>query len=161
MEQDFVTKESDMGFPKMSLGAERRYPYTVGGAAGVAWLVIRLYFLDCDVDFQDSLLSAGITYGSIAIGFLCTTMAVTISIGEAPLMEDIKESGYIIELTQYIFEAIFVSLATVVIGFIGFAPISSSIAYQAMWFTAMVSSCATFIRIAIIFYYIFRKLRPM
>jgi len=144
---------------EMKVKTEKRYPYIAGASAGITWLVVRLCFLCCDVGFRDPLLSAGIMYSAISIGFLCTTMAVTVSVENAPFMQEIRKQGYVIELTRYIFEALFVSLATVVIGFIGFAPVSSSIAYQVIWLTAMVSSAGTFVRIAIIFYFIFRKLR--
>jgi hypothetical protein len=144
----------------MNMRTESVLPYVAGIGAGAAWLVIRLWLYRAPVDFNDSLLSTGATYSSIAIGFLSTTMAVTIGINETPLMSDIRRSGFIIDFTRYIAEAIFVSLAAVIVGFVGFAPVSDCLWYQFFWFIAMVSSMGTFVRIAIIFLLIFRKLRP-
>jgi hypothetical protein len=149
-----------VGEQGMKLWAERSLPYAVGIGAGATWFVIRRWLFCTPVDFSDSLLSAGITYGSIAIGFLATTMAVTIGLFEAPLMKDIRRSHYIIELTQYMAEGIFFSLAAVTIGFVGFFPVSDSIGYQVCWFIAMVMSFVTLIRIAIVFLLILLKQRP-
>jgi protein-S-isoprenylcysteine O-methyltransferase Ste14 len=122
-------------------------------------LAIRLWLYCAPVGFADLLLLAGVIYGSAVILFSSTVMIITTCVSESPLMKDIRRSGFIIELIQYIAEAIFGSLAAVVVNFVGFAPVSGTIAYQVFWFVAMAVSVVTFIRIAIIYLLIFRKLR--
>jgi hypothetical protein len=83
-----------------------------------------------------------------------------VGVADAPLMADVRRSGYIQDLTRYIFEAVFLCLAAVVVGFVGYFPVLGDRYYQSVWLLAMFASCAAFVRIAVIFLLLFRKLRP-
>jgi len=141
-----------------SLRVEKWSPYAIGLVVALAWWIYKTYcpYKTC---FSETMLSSGVTYGSIAIGFLATTKAIMASIYKSQMMKDIRNSGYIAELTRYLIEAVVLALFAVVVNFAGFFSLSCNAIYQSVWFFAMTASGGVFVRIVIVFSIILRKLR--
>lgn len=130
----------------MKLLVEKVYPYVFSILASIIW-----YELDIKFPSSDSVLSSTLTIAGIFIGFLTTSKALLISI-DSPVLNDLRQSGYIKDLTSYMKEAIWGNLIFCIINIIGyFLPISKGgpimTIFGLIWIFFCVCSLATFFRV--------------
>jgi hypothetical protein len=136
---------------------EKFWPYVVAAAATLC-----LYLFSArrmfEPFFTDSLLSTSITYGSIVIGFLSTSLAILGSIHNTPIMENIRKLSRSNQLFGYLWETVAVALFAVITNFVGFFMACHGTAFQLVWFLVMIASCTTLIRIIRVFVAILSRL---
>lgn len=134
----------------MKLIFEKLYPYLFGAIAAAIWWQANGAFPK-----GESLLSATLTVSGIFVGFLATSKAILMSMS-SPIINDLKQSGYINELVSYIGEAIWVNLIFCTICVLGYFVYTDSIWYSLLWIGVSVCSLATFVRVTHIMLKIFK-----
>ena len=126
-----------------SLIVEKYRPYLISVIALIIWEL-------CHIEFPDenallSLLSSTLTLSGILIGFLATNKAILISMN-SPIIESLKESGYITELVQYISHAINSNIIFCIINILGyFLDVGSY--YPYLWLFFLTLSIFSFLRV--------------
>ena len=147
------------GFPQreinVTVSGEKALPCALGAFACFVWLAFRVWW-PRPIEFPEVMLSSGITYCSIVIGFLGTTVAIMASMPAASAIVRIREEGYGHVLRWYLSETVLWGLIATVVGFVGFTPLSSCAIYQATWLLTMVASFVALARIAIVFFHVLR-----
>lgn len=126
----------------MNLDWERFYPYLVGVIAALAWWAVAPEF---HAEKSD-VLSASLTVGAILTGFLATSKAIMLSMNDAPIMRELRESGYIKDLVSYLAQAILFSFFYAIVSLVGFF-LNGSEAYWVIWTGAGVVAALTFVRV--------------
>lgn len=134
----------------MKLLFERAYPYLFGLMAGWFWWRYGNGFPK-----GDSLLSATLTVSGIFVGFLATSKSILISMS-SPVIDELKRSGYIIDLVSYIGQAIWVNLFYCSLCVIGYFVDSQAAWFAASWIATSVCALATFVRVTHIMLKVFR-----
>lgn len=128
-----------------SLAFEKNYPYILGLLVAVLW-----YQLGIQMPFKDSFLSASLTIGAILSGFMATSKAILMTL-DSPVMQRIRNSGYVEELVAYLAHALWLSFSFSIISLIGFFLETSSadmkLYYGLVWVFFGVSASVAFIRI--------------
>ncbi|MDO6594680.1 hypothetical protein [Neptuniibacter sp. 1_MG-2023] len=134
----------------MKLLFEKTYPYLFGIIACVLWWQSKSQF-----PTSDAIISSTLSVSGIFVGFLATSKAILISMN-SPLINDLKDSGYINELVSYIGQAIWLNLAFCTLDVIGYFSQQSASWYSILWVGLSVASLSAFIRVTHIMLQIFK-----
>jgi len=132
------------------------FPYVIGSAIMLIW--------QCSgyaISFPETMLSSGITYGSIVTCFLVTVTTMMISIYKAPQVKEFKkylrEKDYPFE--RYLFEAFWLALMVIIFSFVGFFSLAAIRMYQSFWLALMVTSFFSFARCVFVLFIFLYGLR--
>jgi len=134
----------------MKLFFEKIYPYFFGIIAAVIWLE-----LGCVFPKADAILSSTLTVSGILVGFLATSKAILMSMN-SPIILELKKSGYIHELVNYIGHAIWLNLLFCTINVIGYFITQTSLSYSTIWIGMAVAAMMSFVRVTHIMLSIFK-----
>ena len=97
-----------------SLKAEKFYPFVVAGAAGVGSCA---FSMDMQAN-APQLLTATVTFGAVASGFVGTSLSILISL-DTPVMHKIRASSYRQVLQGYIGWALVAGIVLALTGIVG------------------------------------------
>ena len=128
---------------------EKKYPYLIAAIAGILWWQLKPGF-----PVDKSIISSTLSVAGIFVGFLATSKAILISMN-SPIMESLKESGYIKELVSYIGQAIWSNLGFCVVNIIGYFVKTDSLYYGTIWIVICSCSFLCFVRVTTIMLKIF------
>lgn len=134
----------------MKLIFEKIYPYIFGILASLLWSQLQLSF-----PTSESILSSTLTVSGIFVGFLATSKAILMSMS-SPIIEELKNSGYIAELVSYIGQAIWVNLFFCCLNVAGYFIHASQSWYGIAWIGVAICSITAFIRVTHIMLKIFK-----
>ncbi len=126
----------------MNLDWERIYPYLAGVLAALAWWMFTPEFHAN----KSEVLSASLTVGSILTGFLATSKAILLSLGDTHIMRELRSSKYLKDLVSYLAQAILFSFGYAVVSLIGFF-LNGNDVYWVVWTATGVVAALTFIRV--------------
>ena len=124
-----------------SLYLERLSPYLLAAAGALLWWKFQLV-----LPSGDGILSSSLTLGAILTGFLATSKAILMSL-DSPIMQRIRETTYINDLTSYLSQAIWLSFSFCIVSIIGFFVPTNSMWYGLAWISFGLASAAAFIRV--------------
>jgi hypothetical protein len=114
----------------MGLRFEKYFPWFAGCVCTAAWLFFSPRFV---ADLKE-FLAASVSVGAIFAGFLATAKAILMAMPAGSVMDAIRKSGYIENLTSYLRDAIYGAVVFVLISFGGFFVIPSSQAAIVGWY---------------------------
>lgn len=134
----------------MKLLFEKIYPFLFGIIAAVIWLEMGGVFPKAD-----PILSSTLTVSGILVGFLATSKAILMSMNSSIILE-LKKSGYIHELVNYIGQAIWLNLIFCTINVIGYFITQTTETYSTIWIGMAVSAMMSFVRVTHIMLNIFK-----
>lgn len=134
----------------MKLIFEKTFPYIFAVLAAVIWTQMNLSF-----PTSDSILSSTLTVSGIFVGFLATSKAILMSMS-SPIINELKDSGYIEELVSYIAQAIWVNLSFCSLNVIGYFVDTSQSWFSTLWIGIAICSITAFIRVNHIMLKIFK-----
>lgn len=134
----------------MKLFFERTYPYLFGILAAIIWIEN-----GCSFPKADSILSSTLSVSGILVGFLATSKAILMSMN-SPLISELKKSGYIHELVEYIGHSIWLNLLFCTTNVVGYFINQESIYFSTIWIALSVSSIMSFVRVTHIMLNIFK-----
>jgi len=128
----------------MSLSFERFYPWLLAFAGLIiGWLSP----IDISQENRTDLYSAAISLGSIFAGFLTTTKAILMALPSDGLIEKLRSSGYMPDLSAYIGQAVFGCLLFCFLNLMGFFSLGEAQVYfDAAWYALAFFSAAAFWR---------------
>lgn len=138
----------------MKLLFERFFPYLFGVIAGILWVQTKLIFPE-----SDTILSSTLSVSSIFVGFLATSKAILIGMN-SQVIEDIRDSGYIKDLANYIGDAIWLNLIFCTINIVGYFVNQASQWFGICWIILAVMSLMAFVRVTHIMLQIFKHSHP-
>lgn len=134
----------------MKLLFEKFYPYLFGAIASLLWWQGSTAFPE-----GDAIISSTLGVSGVFVGFLATSKAILIGMN-SPLINDLRESGYINELVSYISQAIWLNLLFCTVDVVGYFVERSSDGYSIVWIAVAVASLSAFIRVTHIMLKIFK-----
>lgn len=134
----------------MKLLFERFFPYLFGIIAGILWVQTKSTFPE-----SDAILSSTLSVSSIFVGFLATSKAILISMN-SQIITDLRNSGYIKELVNYIGHAIWLNLIFCTVNVVGYFVNQASQWFGICWIILAVMSLMAFVRVTHIMLQIFK-----
>ncbi|WP_444942747.1 hypothetical protein ACJJIK_10860 [Microbulbifer sp. ZKSA006] len=135
----------------MKLIFEYIYPYLLGVIGSALWYLFALKF-----PADKGLLSSTLSVAGIFVGFLATSKAILISM-DSPIIQRLRESGYINELVSYISQAVWLNLSFCGAGVIGFFIKEPNSWFAVVWIGVGVAAFFAFIRVTDVMLKIFRE----
>ena len=138
----------------MSLFLEKFAPYILAITGALLWWRLKI-----TLPSGDAILSSSLTIGAILTGFLATAKAVLLSLN-SPIMDRIRETGYINDLVSYLSQAIWLSFGYCCLAIMGFFVDTSSVFYGITWFALGLGAGGAFIRVVNIMLKILRHPMP-
>ena len=124
-----------------SLYLERLSPYLLAIAGALLWWKLQLALPP-----GEGILSSSLTLGAILTGFLATAKAILMSL-DSPIMQRIRETTYISDLTSYLSQAIWLSFSFSLVSIIGFFVPTNSMWYGLAWIGFGLASAGAFVRV--------------
>lgn len=126
---------------------ERLHPYILAIAAGIAWYSLALPFPRDEKEF----LAAALSFGAIFTGFMATAQAILMALPSDTVMAQLKTSGYIETLIEYIATAIYGAMFFCVVNIAGFFLLKEStrlpLLYSTLWIVLAAFTVFTFVRV--------------
>ena len=134
----------------MTLTVERFYPLVLAAVVAVAcwWLDLKL---PADPGW---LLSATVTFGAIASGFVGTSLSILTGLG-TPVMRKIRQSRYVDILREYMGCALASGLVLSCTSIIGLFPGTTSLALTIAWSATLTFCIACLYRLAKVMLFVF------
>ena len=116
-----------------SLFVERLYPFVAAGGTGAA-----SWWLDLDMEPNSSqLLTATVTFGAIASGFVATSLSILTSL-DTPVMQKIRATRYRVILQEYLGWALVAGIALSLTGIGGlFLDVACEPLFVSTWCLAL------------------------
>lgn len=134
----------------MSLWIERLYPYLLMGVSALLWYRLQLAF-----PVSESVLSSTLSVAGIFVGFLATSKAILMSMS-SPIIERLRESGYMAVLASYIAQAIWLNLIFCMVNVIGYFDNQKAAWFSVLWIMFAVGAFTSFIRVTSVMLKIFK-----
>lgn len=135
---------------------ERLHPYILAIAAGIAWYELALPFPRDEKEF----LAAALSFGAIVTGFMATAQAILMALPSDSVMTQLKTSGYIENLIEYIATTIYCSMAFCIVNIAGFFLLEEGarlpLHYSTVWIVLATFAVFTFVRVVSIMLKIMR-----
>lgn len=125
----------------MQLLLEKIAPYFLAFAATFMW-----WKLGITIPEKGATLESSLSLGAIITGFLATSKAILMTL-DSPIMQRIRKTSYIRDLTSYLAQAIWLSFSYCIICVIGFFVDKTSSGYGLLWIFAGVASAGAFVRV--------------
>lgn len=147
-----------------SLVWERTYPFIFAAISVIVFYILKLKVLGIHVSVKlpegFELVSQTLVLSGILLGFLSTSQAILISLDQKSIMKNLKDSGYIKELSSYLSQAVWLNLFFCIVCILGFFVTSQERAngywFPALWIVFFVMALLSFYRITNITLKIFR-----
>ena len=124
-----------------SIWLEKLSPYILAVSGALLWWTLGL-----SLPVGDGILSSSLTLGAILTGFLATAKAILMTL-DSPIMQRIRGTHYIRDLTSYLSQAIWLSFSFCILSLIGFFVPKESAWYGIAWIVLGLASAGAFIRV--------------
>lgn len=134
----------------MKLLLEKFFPFIFGLLFSYIW-----WHTGLSIPENEPLLTATLTVSGIFVGFLATSKAILISM-PGQIVEDLRRSGYMVDLVSYIGQAIWINLAFCTLNVLGYFIDETSTWYGLLWILFAVMALSSFIRVTHIMLKIFK-----
>lgn len=141
-----------------ALQVEKNYPRFLAGVASLVWWLLHRDFPSDVKEF----LTAALTLGAILTGFLATAKAILVTCSATSVLQQLRSSGYIKELYEYLRSGLYGSLVFSVYCLIGFffsknEQITLPEYYELIWIFLAMYALLTFVRLTNIMFKIIEK----
>lgn len=124
-----------------SIYLERLSPYILAIAGALLWWKLKLALPP-----GDGILGSSLTLGAILTGFLATAKAILMSL-DSPIMQRMRETTYISDLTSYLSQAIWLSFGFCIVSIVGFFVPARGTWYGFAWIIFGLASAGAFVRV--------------
>lgn len=145
----------------MGLTIERYHPIALAAAAAIAWAILSERFALTMPRDEKEFLAAALGLGAVLTGFIATAQAILMALPSDSVMRQLRTSGYLEDLVEYIGRALLGGFAFCVINLAGFSLLYAGLSYKnlywTLWIAAAVYSALTFLRVSKIMLRIMRS----